>query len=60
VFVLLLIALCFLSRGIKGAGSVLLFIPERLGLVHTVHPAEVFEFDMNGSPSQVAFPRGGL
>jgi hypothetical protein len=58
VFVLLLIALCSLSRGIKGAGSVLLFIPERL--VHTVHPAEVFEFDRNRSPSQVAFTRGGL
>jgi hypothetical protein len=60
VFVLLLIALCSLSQGIKWAGSVLLFIPERLGLVHTVHPAEVFEFDMNRSPSQVAFTRAGL
>jgi hypothetical protein len=60
LFALFLIALCSLSQGVKWAGSVLLFIPERLGLVHTVHPAEVFEFDMTRSPAQLTFTRAGL
>jgi hypothetical protein len=60
VFILFLIALCSLSQGVKWAGSVLLFIPERLGLVRTVRPAEVFEFDMTRSPAQVTFTRPGL
>lgn len=60
VFVLLLIALCSLSQGVKWAGSVLLLIPERVGLVRTVRPAEVFEFDMTQSPEQIRFARAGL
>jgi hypothetical protein len=60
VFILFLIALCSLSQGVKWAGSVLLFIPERLGLVRTVRPAEVFEFDIARSPVQVTFTRAGL
>jgi hypothetical protein len=60
LFILFLIALCSLSQGVKWAGSVLLFIPERLGLVRTVQPSEVFEFDMTRSPAQVKFTRAGL
>jgi hypothetical protein len=60
VFILFLIALCSLSQGVKWAGSVLLFIPERLGVVRTVRPAEVFKFDMTRSPAQVTFTRAGL
>ena len=60
LFILFLIALCSLSQGVKWAGSVLLFIPERLSLVRTVQPSEVFEFDMTHSPAQVKFTRAGL
>jgi hypothetical protein len=60
LFILFLIALCSLSQGVKWAGSVLLFLPDRLGLVRTVRPAEVFEFDTTRSPAQVVFTRAGL
>jgi hypothetical protein len=60
VFALLVIALCSLSQGVKWTGSVLLFIPDRLGLVQTVRPAEVYKFDMSRSPAQIRFTRAGL
>jgi hypothetical protein len=59
LFVILLGAVCSLSQGIKWAGSVLLIIPERLGLVRTVKPAEVFRFDMTQTPARVRFPTAG-
>jgi hypothetical protein len=59
-FVVILVALCSLSRGVKWAGSVLLFIPERLGLVRTVRPGEVLALEMSRSPAQVSFARAGL
>jgi len=60
LFILFLIALCSLSQGVKWAGSVLLFLPDRLGLVRTVRPAEIFEFDTTRSPAHVVFTRAGL
>ena len=60
IFVLFLIAVCSLSQGVKWAGSALLFLPERLGLVRTARPAEIFTFDISHSPSQVEFARAGL
>jgi hypothetical protein len=59
-FVVLLLALCSLSQGVKWFGSVLLFVPERLGLVRTVRPAEVLTLEMSRSPTQVMFARAGL
>jgi len=60
IFVLALIAVCSLSQGVKWTGAVLLFVPERLGLVQTVRPAEVLVLDLQHSPAQVAFSRAGL
>lgn len=60
VFVILLLALCSLSQGVKWAGSVLLFVPERLGLVRTVRPGEVLKIDMHQSPMGISFARPGL
>jgi hypothetical protein len=59
VFVLALIVVCSLSQGVKWTGAVLLFLPDRLGLVHTVRPAEVLVLDLRHSPAQVAFSRAG-
>lgn len=59
VFVLGLIVVCSLSQGVKWTGAALLFVPERLGLVRTVRPAEVLVLDMRQSPVQVAFSRPG-
>jgi len=60
IFVVLLLALCSLSQGVKWAGTVLLFIPDRLGLVRTVKPGEVLDIAMDQSPTQVTFARAGL
>lgn len=60
IFVLVLVALCSLSQGVKWAGSALLYLPEQLGLVRTVRPGEVFNFDMTRSPVKVNFARAGL
>lgn len=60
IFVVLLLALCSLSQGVKWFGSVLLFLPERLGLVRTVRPGEVLDLEMSKSPTQVTFARPGL
>lgn len=60
LFTLLLMALCSLSQGVKWAGSVLLFLPERLGLVQTVHPGDVLPLDMDRSPVSVTFTHAGL
>jgi hypothetical protein len=60
VFVVILLALCSLSQGVKWTGTVLLFIPERLGLVRTVRPGEVLNIAMDRSPTQVTFARAGL
>jgi len=60
VFVVILLALCSLSQGVKWAGTVLLFVPERLGMVRTVRPGEVLDIAMSRSPTQVTFARAGL
>jgi hypothetical protein len=58
-FAVILLALCSLSQGVKWVGSVLLFLPERLGLVRTVRPGEVLDLEMSRSPTQVTFARAG-
>ena len=60
VFVILLLAVCSLSQGVKWFGSVLLFLPDRLGVVRTVRPGEVLELEMSKSPTQLTFTRAGL
>ena len=60
IFVVMLLALCSLSQGVKWAGTVLLFVPERLGLVRTVKSGEVLDIAMDRSPTQVTFARAGL
>jgi hypothetical protein len=60
LFLLFLIVMCSLTQGVKWAGSVLLFLPDRLGLVQTVRPAEVFAFEMTHSPAEVKIARAGL
>jgi len=56
LFVALLILVCSLSQGVKWAGAVLLFLPERLGLAGPVHRVEVTPLDMQVSPLQITFP----
>ena len=43
----------------KSVGAVLGFVPDKLGLIHTVHADEVIEVDLSVSPSSIAIPKPG-
>lgn len=57
--VLLFLAFLNLSTLLKSLGAVLGFIPDKIGIIQVVHPAEVIDFDVSVSPSQINFTKSG-
>jgi hypothetical protein len=59
LFVVLILTLCSLSEVTKTAGSLLMFLPSRLGWIEPVHRADVQRIDLNPPPPELQFMRPG-
>lgn len=59
IFVLIMMGVGHLDAIVKWGGYLLLFLPNRLGLLQLVSPEQVTALDFSSSPHSISFPTSG-